>query len=54
MSWYELYRPKTLDEISSNKNVVTYLKNMIKFNKFSHFVLSGDVSSGKRTLIKNE
>ena len=52
MSWYELYRPKTLDEISSNKNVVTYLKNMIRLNKFSHFVLSGDVSSGKRTLIK--
>jgi|TARA_B100000427_G_scaffold289117_1_gene264639 replication-associated recombination protein RarA len=52
MSWYHIYRPKTLDEISSNKNVVSYLKNMIKLNKFSHFVLSGDASSGKRTLIK--
>ena len=52
MSWYLKYRPKTLDEISSNENVVGYLKNMIKLNKFSHFVLSGDASSGKRTLIK--
>ena len=52
MSWYLKYRPKTLDEISSNENVVGYLKNMIKLNKFSHFVLSGDASSGKGTLIK--
>ena len=52
MSWYEKYRPKTLDEMSSNKNVVKYLKNMITLNKYSHFKLSGDASSGKRTLIK--
>ena len=47
MSWYLKYRPKTLDEISSNENVVGYLKNMIKLNKFSHFVLSGDEVVGK-------
>jgi DNA polymerase III delta prime subunit len=52
MSWYEKYSPKHLDDILSNKNVVGYLKQMIKINNFSHFILSGDSGSGKRTLIK--
>ena len=52
MSWHEKYAPKSLDDILSNKKIVGYLKKMIKINNFSHFVLSGDPGSGKRTLIK--
>lgn len=52
MSWYEKHRPNSLDEILSNQEVVGYLRNMICSNKFSHFILSGESGSGKRTLIK--
>lgn len=51
-SWYEDYCPKHLDDILSNKPVVTCLKKMIKLQKYSHFVLSGEPGCGKRTLIK--
>lgn len=52
MSWYEEYCPRNLDDILSNTNVVGYLKKMIELNNYSHFVLSGEPGSGKRTLIK--
>jgi len=52
MSWYEKHSPKTLDHFLSNKNVVGYLKKMIETKEYSHFVLSGEPGSGKRTLIK--
>tara|TARA_Y100000739_G_C20544866_1_gene435392 strand:+ start:361 stop:1251 length:891 start_codon:yes stop_codon:yes gene_type:complete len=52
MSWYEKHSPKTLDQFLSNKNVVGYLKRMIETKEYSHFVLSGEPGSGKRTLIK--
>lgn len=51
-SWYEDYCPKNLDEVLSNKTVVSSLKKMIKLQKYSHFVLSGEPGCGKRTLIK--
>ena len=52
LSWYEEYSPKNLDDILSNKSVVSCLKKMITLNKYSHFVLSGEPGCGKRTLIK--
>tara|TARA_A100001015_G_scaffold320161_1_gene445572 strand:+ start:2858 stop:3742 length:885 start_codon:yes stop_codon:yes gene_type:complete len=52
MSWYEKHAPKELDDFICNKKVVGYLKNMIKKKLYTHFILSGDHGSGKRSLIK--
>lgn len=52
MSWYQKHIPTKLDDFLCNKTVVCYLKNMIHTNNFTHFILSGNQGSGKRSLIK--
>ena len=52
MSWYEKHIPIELDDFLCNKEVVGYLKNMIKSKIYTHFILSGENGSGKRSLIK--
>tara|TARA_Y100000389_G_scaffold204224_1_gene255674 strand:- start:4306 stop:5187 length:882 start_codon:yes stop_codon:yes gene_type:complete len=52
MYWIKKYKPKSLDELTYNKNTVQYLKTIIEKKEFMHFVLCGPSGSGKRTLIR--
>tara|TARA_B100002052_G_scaffold258222_1_gene250045 strand:- start:1365 stop:2270 length:906 start_codon:yes stop_codon:yes gene_type:complete len=52
MIWYYKYKPTILADICCNKSVVKNLMDMINKKNFTHFILSGETGSGKRTLIK--
>lgn len=52
MFWSEKYKPKSLDDVTYNKDAAKFLKKIIKTKQFLHFVLYGSSGSGKRTLIR--
>tara|TARA_Y100000389_G_C17466648_1_gene526269 strand:+ start:1950 stop:2825 length:876 start_codon:yes stop_codon:yes gene_type:complete len=52
MFWSDKYNPKSLDEVTYNKDAAKFLKKIIKTKQFMHFVLYGTSGSGKRSLIR--
>lgn len=48
----EKYRPKTLEEISGNKEVIECLKNIKSTNIFPHMLFYGPPGTGKTTAIR--
>ena len=49
--WTEKYRPKTLDEIVNQKEIVSRLKNFVQERNFPHLLLVGPAGVGKTTSI---
>lgn len=49
--WIEKYRPKTLDEVVGNKDIISTLKVLVSSGNIPHFVLSGPPGTGKTTSI---
>jgi replication factor C small subunit len=49
--WAEKYRPKTLDEIVNQKEIVSRLKNFVQERNFPHLLLVGPAGVGKTTSI---
>ena len=50
-SWVEKYRPKNLDEVSSQSNVVTSLKSALITKNIPHFIFFGPSGCGKTSTI---
>lgn len=49
--WAEKYRPKTLDEMVDQVEIVTRLKNFVKEKNLPHLLLVGPAGTGKTTSI---
>ncbi len=49
--WAEKYRPKTLDEMVDQVEIVTRLKNFVKERNLPHLLLVGPAGTGKTTSI---
>lgn len=47
--WTEKYRPKTLDEVIGQKNVVDRLKGYVEARNLSHLMFAGTPGTGKTT-----
>lgn len=47
--WTEKYRPRTLDEVVGQKEIVDRLKNLIQKNSLPHCMFSGSAGIGKTT-----
>ena len=47
--WTEKYRPKTLDEVVGQKEIVERLKAIVKSRNIPHFLFSGPAGTGKTT-----
>ena len=47
--WAEKYRPKTLDEIVNQKEIVSRLKNFVQERNLPHLLLVGPAGVGKTT-----
>ncbi len=47
--WTEKYRPKTLDEVIGQKNVVERLKGYVEARNLSHLMFAGTPGTGKTT-----
>ncbi|MBI2579689.1 MAG: replication factor C small subunit [Candidatus Aenigmarchaeota archaeon] len=47
--WTEKYRPRTLDQIVSQKNIVERLKYLIRKNSLPHCLFAGPAGCGKTT-----
>jgi DNA polymerase III delta prime subunit len=52
LPWIEKYRPKTLDDIISHKQIMSSLKTFIKEKTFPHIMLYGPSGTGKTSAIK--
>ena len=52
MFWSKKYEPRTLDDVTFNKQAANYLKKIRDSPESMHFVLCGQSGSGKRTLIR--
>lgn len=51
LPWVEKFRPKTLNEVISHKNIVSTLKKFIEKKQFPHILLSGPPGTGKTSAI---
>ena len=51
MQWVEKYRPNTLDQISTQHNVIDSLKNGIKTKNIPHLIFYGGPGCGKTSTI---
>jgi replication factor C subunit 3/5 len=51
LPWVEKYRPKTLDEIASQNNVINVLKKFIQKRSLPHLLLYGPPGTGKTSTI---
>ena len=51
MQWVEKYRPKKLDEIKTQKNIIVSLKNGIKNKNIPHLIFYGSSGCGKTSTI---
>ena len=51
MQWVEKYRPKSLDQITTQNNVIDSLKNGIKTKNIPHLVFYGGPGCGKTSTI---
>ena len=49
--WIEKYRPKTLDDVVSQNNVINALRNTKKLGKLQHLLLYGPTGTGKTSTI---
>ncbi len=49
LPWVEVYRPKKLDEIVGQEEVVRILKNFVKTSNFPHLIFAGPPGCGKTT-----
>ena len=49
--WIEKYRPSNIDEVELNNNILTTLKNLLKFNKIPHLLFYGPPGTGKTSTI---
>ncbi|MCK5773798.1 MAG: replication factor C small subunit [Thermoplasmata archaeon] len=47
--WTEKYRPRTLDEVVGQKEIVERLKAIVKSGNIPHFLFSGPAGTGKTT-----
>ncbi len=47
--WTEKYRPKTLDEVVGQKEIVERLKAIVRSGNIPHFLFSGPAGTGKTT-----
>ncbi len=50
-TWVEKYRPNTLDEISSQPNIITSLKSVIETQNIPHLIFYGPSGCGKTSTI---
>lgn len=48
--WVERYRPKSLDQVSHQKDVVATLQNAVKTGRLPHLLLYGPPGSGKTSV----
>jgi replication factor C subunit 3/5 len=39
--WIEKYRPKTLDDVAANKNIIATIKRLTDENRLPHLLLYG-------------
>jgi len=51
MQWVEKYRPKKLDEITTQQNIIISLKNGIKTKNIPHLIFYGSSGCGKTSTI---
>lgn len=51
LPWLEKYRPKTLDNVTGNQEIVSRLKIMAKNGNMPHLLLAGPPGTGKTTSI---
>jgi replication factor C subunit 2/4 len=51
MQWVEKYRPKTLDQITTQNNIIESLRNGIKTKNIPHLVFYGGPGCGKTSTI---
>jgi len=51
MMWTEKYRPRTLDEIVNQEEIVSRLKHFVKTKDFPHLLFAGPPGTGKTTAI---
>ncbi|MCJ7573415.1 AAA family ATPase, partial [Candidatus Bathyarchaeota archaeon] len=49
--WAEKYRPRTLDEITDQTEIVSRMKNFVKERNLPHLLLVGPAGVGKTTSI---
>jgi replication factor C subunit 2/4 len=49
--WIEKYRPKKLDDMTQDKNLIELFKNGIKTGNISHFLFHGSPGTGKTSAI---
>ena len=49
--WSEKYRPKHIDNVIGQENIVNSLKNMLKNGSFPHMLFHGISGTGKTSVI---
>jgi replication factor C small subunit len=52
MSWNEVYRPKTFDEVVGQEKVVTYYTEGLSNGNIDHAIFTGNSGVGKTTMAK--
>lgn len=50
LPWVERYRPKKLDDVVQNENLLELFKNSIRTRNISHFLFHGSPGTGKSTV----
>lgn len=48
--WTEKYRPKTLEDMAGQKEIVTRMKAIVKKKNIPHFMFAGPAGTGKTTM----
>lgn len=51
--WVELFRPKVLDEVFDNENVLGTIKKMVSSKSLCHMIMYGPSGTGKTSTIKS-
>lgn len=51
LPWTEKYRPKTLDDVIGNKDVITQFKKIRDEGNINHMILAGSPGTGKTTSV---
>uniref|UniRef100_A0A7S0YS76 AAA+ ATPase domain-containing protein n=1 Tax=Polytomella parva TaxID=51329 RepID=A0A7S0YS76_9CHLO len=51
MPWVEKYRPKTLDDVSSHKEVIDTIKRLTSENRLPHLLFYGPPGTGKTSTV---